>query len=110
MTKKSYTEFDDISYMLKKIEWPAPSRDLAYRIENALTGNMPFMSDVSVIHFRSPFLTFGAVVLAMFLCVASGFVAGGSASANDVAGDHPYVSSSLSVTGIYSGQAQLQAQ
>ena len=106
MTHNNNTPFDDISYLLKRIEWPEPSRDLAYRIENAVSGNVPFISDVSVVHVRSPFLTFGAICMAMFLSVASGFMSGGTASASTAPVEHPYVSSSMTLTGIYSGQAQ----
>lgn len=100
--------FDELSYLLKKIEWPEPSRSLSYRIQNAVAGehDMPFAMDMAVVHFRSPFLTFAAVILAMFLGVASGVMTGGTAVANDIQSEHPYGSSSLSVTGIYSGQVQ----
>lgn len=107
MTNNDNINFDEISYLLKRTEWPEPSRDLAYRIQNAVEGNdMTFINDMNVVHLRSPFLTFAAVGLAMFLSVASGFITGGAASASADAADHPYVSSSMSVTGIYSGQVQ----
>ena len=93
----NHSEFDELSYLLKKIEWPEPSHGLAYRIQNA-----PFAGEMNVVHFKSPFLTMMAVILAVFLSVAAGFATGGTASAGEV--DHLYGSSSLSVTGIYSGQ------
>ena len=107
MTNNNY---EDISYLLKKIEWPEPSRSLMYRIQNAATGeyDVPFISDMNVVHFKSPFLTFAAVTLALFLSVASGVMAGGTESATQTqTAAYPYTnSSSLSVTGIYSGQIQ----
>lgn len=107
MTKNNNTDFEDISYLLKRMEFPEPGRDLAYRIENAVLGNaVPFLNDMSVVHFRSPFLTFAAVGLAMFLGIASGFMTGGTASASTINAEHPYVSSSMGVTGVYSGLAQ----
>lgn len=103
--------YDEISYLLKKIEWPAPSHSLALRIQSAAAGEyaIPLTGDMSVVHFRSPFLTMMAVVMALFLGVASGIATGGTASAG-VVDEHPYGSSSLSVTSIYSGQIQSQGR
>jgi hypothetical protein len=104
-------QFEDISYLLKKIEWPAPSNSLASRIQSAAAGEyvIPLMGDMHVVHFRSPFLTMMAVMMALFLGVASGVATSGTASASGV-DEHPYGGSSLSVTGIYSGQIQSQGR
>lgn len=106
MTKPTDLNHDEISYLLNKIEWPQPSSDLAYRIQSAAVGDLavPFMGDMSVVHFKSPVLTLMAVVLALFLGVASGMATGGTAAANEM--EHPYGSSVMSVTGIYSGHMQ----
>lgn len=99
---------DELTYLMKQIVWPQPDRGLAFRIESAVAGSLYSRALVKngpqEWRVKSPALAFAAVILALFLGIASGAMAGGQASANEI-NNHPYVTTStISVMKLYAGQ------
>lgn len=98
---------DELTYLLNKIIWPQPARDLAWRIEHAAMAASyapAFDGHRDRWGFKSPALACVAVILALVLGMASGGMTGRTASAND-GQTHPYgTTPAISVMKLYAGQ------
>lgn len=110
MTHDNTPHFDEISRFLKKIEWPAPDRTLGERIiDQMISCNGTRMIGLSqqqpsIWFYKSPFITVIAVILSLFLGLASGFVTSHKADAMDANTVNSYDGTAVSVTNIYLGK------
>lgn len=94
--------FDDITHLIKKTQWPLPSASLCLRIENAVYARAESLMIMQSLWFtRSPLLSGLAVLTALVLGIGSGFVTSGKASANSYS---PYAHASPSIAQVYFGQ------
>jgi hypothetical protein len=97
---------DEISYLLKRTEWPNPERSLAFRIQQAVKTDQTVNSfsskgiDNEFWYLKSPLLSFMAVILALFIGVGSGLMTGNEASAEG-SSTAIYGDTAASLTDIY---------
>jgi len=110
MTHKTTQQFDEISHLLKKIEWPSPDRTLGQRIIGEMMAfNMPEAVQISeqqasIWLYKSPVVTMMAVILSLFLGVASGLATSSNADATEMEITSPYGATTSSIANIYLGQ------
>lgn len=93
--------FDDVTRLIKKTEWPMPSKSLYLRIEHAVSDRIDITIVQPLWFTRSPLLSGLAIVTAIILGISSGFMTSGQASANSY---NIYKASSPSIAQLYFGQ------
>lgn len=99
--KQTDTDHDDIAYLLKIIEWPAEDKFLSLRIRDTITSG----SAAYDFPFRSPLLSMMAIILALFIGVASGSLSSNPATATEIQTNGLYETSGISLTSLYIHQA-----
>ncbi len=112
MNNFNNNQFDDLTHLIKKVEWPSPQNHLSLRIAQAVNGADILFATTSAQPLwllRSPLLSALAVITALILGIGSGFASAGQASAND---DNSliYGTSSPLITQLYLGQISEKKQ
>ena len=111
MNNFNNTQYDDLTHLIKKVEWPSPQNHLSLRIAQAVNGaDILFATTNQPLWLlRSPLLSALAVITALILGIGSGFASAGQASANDY-DSSIYGTSSPLITQLYLGQISEKKQ
>ncbi len=111
MNNFNNTQYDDLTHLIKKVEWPSPQTHLSLRIAQAVNGaDILFTTTYQPLWLlRSPLLSALAVITALILGIGSGFASAGHASANDY-DSSIYGTSSPLISQLYLGQISEKKQ
>jgi hypothetical protein len=111
MNNFNNNQFDELTHLIKKVEWPSPQNHLSLRIAQAVNGaDILFATTYQPLWIlRSPLLSGLAVITALILGIGSGFASAGHASANDY-DSLAYGTSSPLITQFYSGHISEKKQ